>query len=799
MLTDKVFATEISATAITGKDAWNRPTPQPITISVSLDTNFHKAAITDNLKHSLNYAVISRNVSEFMRSNEHKNFKSLGNIAEAVSTIVLDESKGGGEIANIIVKSKKSEIRADSIDYSINRSRSGIPLTSSKILDQINVTKLRLLTIIGVFTFERYKKQIVEIDLSFNLIKHADISIHDIIDDVVTYVETSNFKTVEALITKIGQLIFQKHGNGISYINIKVTKPNAISFTEGVGVSSRMDINSFKDVEPIKFENNSVPTPQPSDISFNLPLDTETNSQGWHEAFIAFGSNVGNQVQNITEALNLLNENGIKVVATSSLYVSKPMYHITQPDFLNGVIKVVFENKSPDDLLKVLKKIEYNHLKRVKLIENGPRSIDLDIILYDSISINTQDLVIPHKSMLERTFVMQPLCELIGPDFIHPVTAEPIHNHLNQLLKSSPESNLQDSSLLWQVNPLAHHNIELNPLKFDPLTNKNPTLIMGILNITPDSFSDGGKNFKQSTNEIINTVSKLLQDGATIIDIGGVSTRPGSTEPSEEEELNRVIPIIKAIRSSTDVKVSKCLISIDTYRAKVAQQSLEAGADIINDVSMGLYEPEIFDVVAKFGCPYIVNHTRGKPDTMSQLTNYESNTNDDITEYIIDPNVGHLEINQGPEIENLINGISRELALQLLKAFDRGVRKWQIILDPGIGFAKDIKQNLVILKNAKLFKKYAIRYDAKDENMIIKHSYLSFNGLPMLIGTSRKRFLGSITNQPDASKRIISTSASIIACIEQNTDIVRVHDVKQIKEACMIGDAIYRDIININN
>ena len=136
---DTVFTKEISCTAITGKDAWNRPTPQPITISLSFNTDFHKASELDNLKYSINYAVITRNVTEFMKSNEHLNFKSLGNIAQAISDIGLDQSRGGGSIVDVTIKSLKSEIRAESVEYKINRNILDQPIP----LDIFQVNKLR--------------------------------------------------------------------------------------------------------------------------------------------------------------------------------------------------------------------------------------------------------------------------------------------------------------------------------------------------------------------------------------------------------------------------------------------------------------------------------------------------------------------------------------------------------------------------------------------------------------------------------------------------------------------------------
>lgn len=789
MLQDTVFINNLASIAITGKDAWNRPTPQPITISVSLNTDFHQASVTDNLKYSLNYAVISRNIAEYMKANEHRNFKSLGSIAESVGEIVLDEKKGGGHQAVVSIKSNKSEIRTDSIEYKICRSR----IEDIESPDEINVYGLKLLTVIGVFTFERLQRQIVDINISIKLEKNANISIHKIIDELTLYVESSNFKTVEALVMKIGQLVMQNHGDGVQNVSATVTKPNAITFTDGVGVSSNMSKASFKDVDPITDIGTSVN----SAPNFNLPTSVEDSKFDKHEehiAYIAIGSNQENQLSNINDALQLLSSYGIKLLATSSLYISKPMYFKDQPDFYNGAIKVSFKDKTPHELLKALKQIEYDHVKRVKEFENGPRTIDLDILLIDDIILNTDDLIIPHKSMLERTFVLQPLCELFGPDVLHPVSAEPLHNHSRQLFTSETNELIQESSNLLQIVPIPRLPDASNPLKFDHVENKRKTLIMGILNMTPDSFSDAGKNYHKSINEILENANQLIEEGADILDIGGVSTRPGSIEPSVQEELDRLLPVVKAIRLSTNNALSQCVISIDTYRAKIAEECLLAGADIINDISMGLYDDCMFDVVAKYGCPYIMNHTRGTPQTMSKLTTYESNTNEDIIEYLTDPVTGHHISLPKPDVENLINGVSRELGLQILKAFNKGVKKWQVVLDPGIGFAKNVSQNINVIKHASAFKNYSMLLNKRDDDNHINHSYVSFNGLSTLLGPSRKKFLGTICNEPVASERVISTAASIMACIQQNTDIIRVHDVSEMKKTCLTGDAIYKGI-----
>lgn len=843
MAKDRVLVKDISAVAIIGNDAWNRPTPQPINISVAITTNFLQASVTDNLKHSINYAVLTRNISEYLKSHENRNLKSLGNIAVAVHKTVLREIDSADKVVEVAVRCPKLEIRADSVEYKLTRGRgfqgkeqeqekeketsdcnglAGIIST-----DRVIVNKLRLLTIIGVFTFERLQKQIVDLTLDFSVgEKNVNLDVRDIVADVVAYVESSNFKTVEALVHSIGRLTFQKHSDlGIKQLVVTVIKPHAFNHVEGVGVSSTMVSKDFDDLPPIDCELDKKKS-DPSN-TFTLPATNLTNTfDGLHTAYLAFGSNSGGDLcASISKALGLLKNYDIDVIATSSMYISKPMYHLNQPDFFNGAVKVQFKDYSPLKLLEILKEIEYTHMSRRKEFNNGPREIDLDILLYDDLQITLDNLVIPHKSMLERTFVLQPLCELIPPDYIHPVSAEPIHNHLSQLLKAQVDETMQEDSQLLQYIPIKNRTPAENVLKFDQTNFQSQTLIMGILNMTPDSFSDGGKYYDQELDKIVNEAIVMVQDGAHIIDIGGVSTRPGSTEPSEEEELARVLPLVKALRASSSPILKNTLISIDTYRSKVAEQCLEAGADIINDVSMGLYDERIFEVVAKYGCPYIMNHTRGTPLTMSKLTNYDPLRDDDIIESVVNFNSDEQSMPRvNTEIMYMLNGVARELSLQMLKSFKYGVKKWQIIVDPGVGFAKNMEQNVAIVRNASFFKKYSIQLNSaraigdggcngdggggivnddspKFESSTEQRSkptsfdrqYLTFCGMSVLLGTSRKKFLGTITGKiENKSDRVMATAATVTAGIEQHTDIVRVHDVKDMKDIVKVSDAIYK-------
>lgn len=267
------------------------------------------------------------------------------------------------------------------------------------------------------------------------------------------------------------------------------------------------------------------------------------------------------------------------------------------------------------------------------------------------------------------------------------------------------------------------------------------TYIMGILNVTPDSFSDGGDFNTLETG--LMQAKKMVKAGADIIDIGGQSTRPGSKVVSIDEELNRILPIIKFLRSQKNI-CAEIPISVDTTRAIVAEKAIEAGTNLINDISAGTYDDEMFSVVADLKVPIILMHIRGTPKTMQKLTDYQ----------------------------DLIGEIYKFLESRIEVAVKAGIEREKIIIDPGIGFAKNYEQNLEIIRNLSRFK--------------------SLN-CPILVGLSRKSFIGQILNQPDAKQRVWGTAAGCVAAIAQYIDILRVHDVKEMSEVCRVADVILRN------
>lgn len=284
---------------------------------------------------------------------------------------------------------------------------------------------------------------------------------------------------------------------------------------------------------------------------------------------------------------------------------------------------------------------------------------------------------------------------------------------------------------------------------FPPLTpsdSRRKTHVMAILNVTPDSFSDGGMHSPAEAGALADDIRDLISFGATMIDVGGESTRPNAAPVSEEEELARVIPAIKTIRSLPEAE--SIAISIDTYRARVAEEAVAAGADVINDVSGGTLDPMMLPTVARLQKTIILMHMRGTPKTMTKLTNYP---------------------------DGVIEGVGEELLDRVRAAEDAGIRRWRIILDPGIGFAKTQAQNLTLLR---------------DMNQLV--NYEGLESFPWLVGTSRKGFVGKITGVEKASDRVWGSAAAITASVKGGADIVRVHDVKEMHQVVLMADALFR-------
>jgi 2-amino-4-hydroxy-6-hydroxymethyldihydropteridine diphosphokinase / dihydropteroate synthase len=306
-----------------------------------------------------------------------------------------------------------------------------------------------------------------------------------------------------------------------------------------------------------------------------------------------------------------------------------------------------------------------------------------------------------------------------------------------------------------------HSQLEARDQSMSPITHLRPqyplirstdptrqTRIMAILNLTPDSFSDGGLHDPSDPAALAETINNLVSQGASIIDIGGQSTRPGATEVSSAEELARILPAIKLIRENP--ALDSTVISVDTFLPSVAKQAIEAGADIINDISGGqLSDNKLLKVVADARKSIVLMHMRGDPSTMNSKAHYPSGVVEEV----------------GKELKDRVNAASAA-----------GIPRWRIILDPGIGFAKNGQQNLTLLRDLTRLR-----------------ATPALEGYSWLLGTSRKAFIGRITDAKQPRERVMGTAATVTASIAGGADIVRVHDVEEMRQVAAMSDAIYRN------
>jgi dihydropteroate synthase len=262
------------------------------------------------------------------------------------------------------------------------------------------------------------------------------------------------------------------------------------------------------------------------------------------------------------------------------------------------------------------------------------------------------------------------------------------------------------------------------------------TLVMGVLNLTPDSFYDGGRY--TSLERALARAEQMIADGADILDIGGESTRPGAEPVPLEEELRRTLPVIEALAARYDIA-----ISIDTTKSEVARRALQAGAHIVNDISGMSFDPRMPEVVAEAGALVILMHIKGTPKTMQQNPTY-----DDVVREVCDTLAQHAE-----------------------RAQRAGIPKENIWLDPGIGFGKTLEHNLQLLRHLPTLKSL---------------------GYPVLVGTSRKSFIGQILGGLPPEERLEGTLATLALAVAWGADVVRVHDVKEAVRAVKVADALVR-------
>jgi dihydropteroate synthase/2-amino-4-hydroxy-6-hydroxymethyldihydropteridine diphosphokinase len=400
--------------------------------------------------------------------------------------------------------------------------------------------------------------------------------------------------------------------------------------------------------------------------------------------YLGLGSNIGDRYGHLIEALDRL-QACVTIDAISPIYETEPWGYADQPRFLNAVCGGETD-VAPRELWGAAKTIEAE-MGREPTFRYGPRAIDIDVLLYGEAIVEQEDLHIPHAQLHERDFVLAPLNE-IAPEAVHPrlgktagVLSAPLDLSRVRVFAQRP---LRVGSRWWHWG--------------------RQTYVMGILNVTPDSFSgDGLLQNEDWLAAVVDRGRAMLAAGAHILDVGGESTRPGSEAISVDDELDRVVPAARALREA-----GLGPVSIDTYKAVVARAALEAGAVMVNDVWALRRDPDIADVIAEYGVPVILMHNRSRPQDAA----FEARLGGRYT---------------GSQYDDLIPDIQRELQDCVAAARSSGIPDWKIILDPGIGFGKTVSQNLEVLDRVGEFRAL---------------------GFPILIGPSRKSFSGYTLNLP---------------------------------------------------
>lgn len=467
--------------------------------------------------------------------------------------------------------------------------------------------------------------------------------------------------------------------------------------------------------------------------------------------YIALGSNIGDRAAHIHSGLDAMAPY-LAVEESSHLYETDPMLVTDQPLFLNAVCKGS-TRLTPSELLRAVKQTE-DALGRKKSIRYGPRSIDLDILFYGNATVNQPDLTIPHLGITERDFVLAPMVDL-APELLHPGLGAPVRELWQRLDAPVPPRVLPVGGKLWHWGRAAR--------------------VMGILNMTPDSFSgDGLAGASDPVAVAVEKAREMVAAGADMLDVGGYSTRPGHDDVTIEEEINRVTAVISALRAEVDVPVS-----IDTFRVPVAEAALEAGACWLNDVSglrasrenRGNRESRESNEEVAGAPPDAIS--RSSPQAAGGMAELAARRRvplalmDNRAPLHVDGEDGTIPPALAPE--EMVEEVCRELTAALALARRAGVARWHRIIDPGIGFGKTVSQHAALIGGL---------------------DGLQRLDYPLLFGCSRKGFLGKMAGGATVEDRLAATIAANALAVERGARIVRVHDVRENVQALRVVDAI---------
>lgn len=412
---------------------------------------------------------------------------------------------------------------------------------------------------------------------------------------------------------------------------------------------------------------------------------------------IALGSNLssrfGTPRQAIFKSLECLKMRGVDVLSCSPIFSTAPVPISDQPWYQNAVA-LIKTDLAPHELLKLLHEVEHE-FGRVRTVKNAARVLDLDLLDYHGQVIADNSLTLPHPRMHHRAFVLLPLYKIV-PNWVHPV----LHTGVRDMLRALPQSELSATSIRLSYKPE----------------------LMGILNITPDSFSDGGRHI--DAQAAVAAAWKMIENGAGIVDIGGESTRPGATPISSEEECARILPVVEELQDCG------AWLSIDTYHPQTMQRAIAKGVQMINDIT-GMADPESRAIVADSDVDIVLMHMQNTPQTMQNAPHYE-----DV-------------------VREVYEFFEQRIALCAASNIDPE----RLILDVGIGFGKTMDHNLKLLHNLGRFKNFGVR---------------------MMLGASRKRLIADVMGREcPAHDRLGGSLACAAHAAREKIDIIRVHDVPE--------------------
>ncbi|WFC97214.1 trifunctional dihydropteroate synthetase [Malassezia brasiliensis] len=743
-LRDTIAVRGLEVRMCAGRDAWGRAQPQPVHIDAVLRTDVARAGTSDHLPYSLNYGEVYRALEEHCRTHA---YDDVGRLAEALAAVC---QACRAPYAEVTVRLPRALLRAAYVGVSVARADAALVADAAALPahDRLVIEALEVFAILGVNPWERETRQRLRISLDIAVPRAGErgVRYEALARAVEAFAEASAYQTVERLATEIARIVVVAHG--AEEAAVRVEKPSAIMYAACASVEVVRDRAFFQDAAPAPAveaapEEAAPPPPAP---------------RPWTSVLLALGSNLGDRVAHIDAALTRLDAHpDVRVVDTSFLYETQPMYYVEQPRFLNGACRIL-TRLAPHDLLALTQAIETDVGRdKTNVPRNGPRVVDVDLVLYgDAVIADGERLVVPHPRLAERAFVLLPLAD-VAPHAEVPT----LQRTVAQLLSALAHTPAYAPHELARVLPVGRHVWHWGAR----------THVMGILNATPDSFSDGGEHL--AVEAAVEAAVRMVRAGADVLDVGGQSTAPHAPEVPEAEERARVVRVVEAL-VARGVGVP---ISVDTYRASVAAAALDAGAAMVNDVSGGTRDAAMLPLVAARRCPYVAMHMRGDAQTMAQHTDY------------------------GGDVPGVV---AAELGARVRAALGAGVRRWNLVVDPGIGFAKDAAANVALLRALPRLVGDGTRgaidaraaYAACGVDDAVPNASLAH--FPLLLGVSRKAFLGRLIQAPEAplpepKARVYATLAACTAAIATRcVDVIRVHDVEAAVDTVRTADALVR-------